>query len=33
MCIKEVMVAKKDRVVIGELVIEEIDWVLEYIGS
>ena len=27
------MVAKKDRIVIGGLMIEEIDWVLEYVGS
>jgi hypothetical protein len=31
--IKEVMVAKKNRVVTGELMIEEIDWLLEYVGS
>jgi hypothetical protein len=26
-------VAKKDRLVTGELIIKQIDWVLEYIGS
>jgi hypothetical protein len=26
-------VAKKDRLVIWELIIKQIDWVLEYIGS